>query len=64
MRTIEEMREYLSEHNLKAVAEASGIHHNALYRFMRGDTDPKVSTWQKLNLYIDSKECSTNGETN
>jgi predicted transcriptional regulator len=60
MRTTEEMRQYLSEHNLKAVAEACGVHHNALYRFMKGDTDPRVSTWEKLNQYIDKKEQTIN----
>ena len=59
MRTSEQIRSYLSEHNIRAVAKASGVHENVLYRFMHGRVDPRVSTWEKLNEYIDQKERAT-----
>lgn len=51
--TAQEIREKLEPMNLQHVAKAVGIHPNSLYRFMRGETDPKHSTVQKLAAWLE-----------
>lgn len=49
----EQIRKRLQDHNLRAVAKKAGVHHNALYRFMSGASDPRVSTILKLVKYLE-----------
>ena len=51
----DEIRRRLRDYNLKAVAQKAGIHQNALYRFMSGQTDPRLSTILKLSKYLESE---------
>jgi DNA-binding phage protein len=54
MLTPDEIREFLQDHNLTAVAEKTGLSTDTLYRFMAGGT-PSVPTLQALDTYIKSK---------
>lgn len=54
MLTPDEIREFLQDHNLAAVAEKTGLSTDTLYRFMSGGT-PSVPTLQALDAYIKSK---------
>lgn len=60
--TLDEIKKRLKESNLKAVATAAGIHHNALYRLMNGGTNPSYETVRKLIDYINS--LSKTGQNN
>lgn len=54
MLTIDQIRERLEHSNLKAVAEAVGIHYNTLYRLVKTDADPSYSTVKALSDYLQS----------
>lgn len=56
MRSAEQIRSYLRPYNIKRVAEEIGIHMNVVYAFMSEKTDPRYSTIEKLNAFIDRKE--------
>ncbi|AIM40756.1 transcriptional regulator [Idiomarinaceae phage 1N2-2] len=51
--TPEQIKERLKHANLKAVAEASGLHYNSVYRFMNGGTKPAWDTVNKLEKYLE-----------
>jgi len=53
MLTIEEIRELLSDRNILKVSEKTGIHHNTLYKLVRGETDPRYSILKKLSDYLE-----------
>lgn len=55
MRTLEEIKRELQDRNLKAVADGSGVHYNALYRLMAGQVSPSYETVKKLNDYLEAK---------
>lgn len=54
MLTLEQIKAYLKDANLRAVAESAGVHENSLYRLMNGQ-EPKYSTVKKLSDYIEGK---------
>lgn len=58
--TLEQIKSRLEAYNLRKVADACGIHYNALTRLMRGDTDPRYSTVQKLSMYLEAQENGKN----
>ena len=55
MRTAEQIRAILKDYIIRNVANDIGVHSNSLYAFMRGESDPKISTIEKLDAYIDAK---------
>lgn len=63
MRSADQIRRYLKDHNIKAVAQDIGVHMNSVYAFMNNQRDPLYSTVEKLNAYIERKEQLYN-ETN
>ena len=52
MLTLEQIRERLQHSNLRAVAQASGIHYNTLYKLMSKECDPAYSTVKALSDYL------------
>jgi len=52
--TPEQIRERLKHANLRAVADAAGIHHNSIYRFMKGGK-PSWETVNKLEKYLEQQ---------
>jgi DNA-binding phage protein len=58
--TIEEIRRRLRDHNLSAVAKATGLSNDTLYRLMNGVTTPSPATVALISLYLTR---GTNGET-
>lgn len=54
MLNVEQIRKRLEHSNLKAVAEAIGIHYNTLYRLMKTDADPSYSTVKTVSDYLEN----------
>ena len=52
MLTLEQIRERLAHSNLKAVAEASGLHYNTVYKLMTTTTTPSYATVKALSDYL------------
>jgi DNA-binding phage protein len=50
---LEKIRNDLKDRNVQAVARATGIHANAIYKIMRGTTNPKYETVRKLAEYLE-----------
>jgi DNA-binding phage protein len=50
--TIEEIRRRLRDHNLSAVAKATGLSNDTLYRLMHGVTTPSPATVVVIALYL------------
>ena len=57
--TLEEIRMRLRDHNLAAVAKATGLSNDTLYRLMHGVTTPNPSTITVISLYLQG---TTNGQ--
>lgn len=55
MLTLDAIKNKLEHANLKKVAEAAGVHYNALYRLMKEESDPKYETVRKLSDYLEEK---------
>lgn len=53
MMTLEQIRENLKDRNLSAVADATGIHRNAIYRLMSGRANPSYETVRRLVEYLE-----------
>lgn len=51
--TLDEIRRQLEDRNIQAVARATGIHPNAIYRIMRGKSRPLYETVEKLRKYLE-----------
>lgn len=58
MLTLDQIRERLEDSNLKAVSEKAGVHYNAVYRFMNGQSNPSYETVRKICDYLEGKSCS------
>lgn len=58
MLTPDEIRERLRDRKLKAVAEATGLHPNTVYAFVRGETMPTYDTLRVLSEYLTPKEAA------
>jgi len=56
MLTLDEIREQLADRNIKAVAQKAGIHPNAVYRFMKGQSNPSYETVRRLCDYLEGKQ--------
>lgn len=54
MLTLEQIKERLQHSNLKAVAEASGLHYNTVYKLMTRDITPSYATVKALSDYLQS----------
>lgn len=52
MLTLEQIRARLQHSNLRAVAQAAGIHYNTLYKLMNQNCDPAYSTIKALSDYL------------
>lgn len=55
MLTPEQIKQGLSESNLRAVSEAAGINYMTLYRFIKSGARPSYETVKKLSDYLESK---------
>lgn len=53
---IDEIKARLQPMNLSKVAKDAEIHPNVLYRLMKGDTDPKISTIEKLVRFLEKQQ--------
>lgn len=64
MLTIEEVRKRLKNKawNLRAIAKEIGIHENALYRLVNGETNPLYSTVKLLSDYIEKNTWSNDDD--
>lgn len=54
MMTPDEIRKALADHNLSAVAKATGLSVDTLYRFRDGKA-PSLATLEKLDAYLKGK---------
>lgn len=52
MMTLEQIREKLKDRNLSVVADAAGVHRNALYRLMNSRSNPSYETVRRLVEYL------------
>lgn len=52
MLTLEQIRERLQHSNLKAVAEAAGLHYNTVYKLMNTTSVPSYATVKALSDYF------------
>lgn len=52
MMTLEQIKEKLKDRNLSAVADATGIHRNAIYRLVNGRSRPSYETVRRLVEYL------------
>lgn len=57
--TIEEIRRRLRDHNLSAVAKATGLSNDTLYRLMHGVVTPNPATVAVISRYLQE---ITNGQ--
>lgn len=55
MMTLDQVKAQLKDMNLKAVADASGVHYNAVYRLVNGGTNPSYETVQKIVSYLENR---------
>lgn len=53
--TIQEIKKRLHDRNLRKVAEATGLHENTIYSFMRSD-NPSYKTTEALSKYLEGAE--------
>lgn len=56
MKTLEEIRWELSDRNLKAVSERTGVHYNALLRLYNENSNPSYETVRKISEYLEGKQ--------
>jgi len=56
MLTLDEIRGQLADRNIKAVAQKAGVHPNAVYRFMKGQSNPSYETVRKLCDYLEKRQ--------
>lgn len=54
MLTLEQIKERLQHSNLRAVAQATGLHYNTLYKLMNTTSTPSYSTVKALSDYLQS----------
>ena len=53
MMKLEQLQKILKDHNIAAVARATGLHKNTIYRIMRGEAkNPSYCTVQTLLEYL------------
>ena len=52
MLTIRQIKQRLTDANLKRVATKSGVHSATLYRFMRDQSNPRYETVELLSNYL------------
>ena len=52
MLTLEQIRQRLEHSNLKAVAQAAGLHFNTVYNLMNTDKVPSYATVKALSDYL------------
>ncbi|WVH13954.1 hypothetical protein CASP1_00031 [Alcaligenes phage CASP1] len=55
MITLDEIKRQLKDMNLRAVSRGAGVHYNALYRLVNGDTNPSYETVHKIVSYLEAK---------
>lgn len=56
MKTVEEIREALSDRNLRKVAYDAGVSSASVYRLMKLDAKPLYETVKALSDYLEAKE--------
>lgn len=49
---LDAIRAALKDCNVQAVARSTGLHPNAIYRFLRGQTEPRYATIERLARYL------------
>lgn len=54
--TVENIRDYFAEHNLKQVARETELSYSVIYRLMSGESNPTYETVKRLSEYIDRKQ--------
>lgn len=54
MLQLDQIKAFLKDANLRAVAQSIGVHENTLYRLMAGK-EPTYSTVKRLSDYIEGK---------
>lgn len=58
MKTLDEIRRELSDRNLRAVSDRTGVHYNALLRLMNHNSNPSYETVRKITEYLEGKPCN------
>ena len=53
MLPIDEVRRRLEPMNIMYVSRKTGVHANAIYRLMRGDTAPRYATIERLSNWLE-----------
>jgi len=56
MLTVEQIKKRLEHSNLKAVATATGVHFNTVYRFVKDGSQPSYKTVKALSDYLESMQ--------
>ncbi|MBT4081021.1 MAG: helix-turn-helix transcriptional regulator [Gammaproteobacteria bacterium] len=56
MSDLEQIREKLQDRNIQAVAKATGLHANSIYKFVNGGTEPKYATIKALSDYLSGEK--------
>lgn len=55
MLTVEQVKQRLTDANLKRVAENCGVHPATIYRLMQENSSPSYETVKALSDYLESK---------
>lgn len=58
MLTIVQIKQRLSDANLRRVAVNAGLHPATVYRFMQGDSQPLFETVRALSAYLQKQEAT------
>lgn len=61
MLTIKQIKQRLSDANLKRVATNAGLHPATVYRFMHSDSQPLYETVRVLSEYLKKQEFVNHG---
>ena len=56
MQDLDTMRRQLADRNIQAVAKGAGVHPNARYRLMRGESSPRYETVQRVASYLQRQQ--------
>lgn len=59
MMELEAIRAALKDCNIQAVARSTGLHPNAIYRFLKGQSNPRYATAERLAKYLASRNVNT-----
>ena len=56
MQDLDSLRRQLADRNIQAVSRGAGVHPNALYRLMHGESSPRYETVQRVASYLQRQQ--------